>query len=66
MITTGFEIFNLIYAANISLKHITDIHVNICINIEIFQSNNTMISKLQNKIQTENYKTILQFLLTCN
>lgn len=66
MITTGFEIFNLTYAANISLKLITDIDINICINIEIFQFNNTMISKLENKIQTENYKTILQFLLTCN
>lgn len=25
MITTGFEILNLIYAANISLKHVIDI-----------------------------------------
>lgn len=43
-IATGFEILNLIYAANSSLKYITDIDIHV--NIEIVQSNNRMISKL--------------------
>lgn len=49
MINTGFEISNLIYVANISLKHIIDIYI--CMNIEKVQSNNTVVSKLQHKIQ---------------
>lgn len=49
MINTGFEIFYLIYVANISLKHI--INIDICMTIEKVQSNNTVVSKLQNKIQ---------------
>ena len=48
LITTGFEILNLTYAANISLKHVTDIDIRM--NTEIVESSNTMISKPENKI----------------
>lgn len=44
LITTGFEILNLTYAANISLKYVTDTDIHM--NIEIVESNNMMISKL--------------------
>lgn len=44
LITTGFEILNLTYATTISLKHVTDTDIHI--NIEIVESNKTMISKL--------------------
>lgn len=46
MITTGFEILNFTHTANLALKHIIDIDIDICINIEIVQSNNSMINKL--------------------
>lgn len=50
MRTTGFEILNVIYAANISLQYIIDIDINNHMNIEVVHSNNTMITKLQNSL----------------
>lgn len=46
MITTEYEILNLIYAATVSLKHIIDIDIDIHVNIEVVQFNHTMIRKL--------------------
>lgn len=46
MITTEYEILNLIYAATVSLKHIIDIDIYTHVNIEVVQFNHTMIRKL--------------------
>ena len=71
LITTEYEILNLIYAATVSLKHIIDIDIDIYVNIEVVQSNHTMIRKYKIRqwftciyAQTQNYETTFQFLLT--
>lgn len=42
LIVTGFEVLNLIYAVNISLRYVTDIDIH----MNIIQSNYRTISKL--------------------
>lgn len=71
MITTEYEILNFIYAATVSLKHIPDIDIDTHVNGEVLQFNHTMIRNKRQwftclYVQTQNYETTFQFLLTSN